>query len=368
MTLLWLLFLPAIAYQILSLVASLRQFFRTKPPSDYFPPVSVLKPIHGLDPGMREAFVSHAFQDYPDFEILFGVCDECDPAVAEIERLAHEFPGVAIQLVVGSQPAANGKVGILAHLAQYARNPVWVVNDSDITVTPEYLWDVVAPLRDPNIGVVTCLYRPEPYSAAAAWEAFGIAVDFMPSTLVAPLVGVREFGLGSTLAFHAEDLMAAGGFESISDYLADDYQLAKRITGLGRSTHLSTYVVDTSISETSWSGAWQHQLRWARTIRASKGAGYLGLPITHAGVWVVLAFLLHLWPAAVILVALRIAAALASGWLVIRVRATAFYACLAPVWDLYGFAVWVVSYMSDEVRWRDRRLRITPDGRIIPLS
>jgi len=365
LTLLWLLFLPAIAYQILSLIACLRQFFRRAPRGDYFPPVSVLKPVHGIDPGMNDAFASHAFQDYPNFEILFGVSDDSDPAIPAIERLQQESRGVAIRLIVGSLPAANGKVGVLANLARHAANPVWVVNDSDISVTPEYLWDVVAPLRNLGVGVVTCLYRPEPYSAAAAWEAFGIAIDFMPSTLVAPLVGVREFGLGSTLAFHADDLMDVGGFEALSDYLADDYQLAKRITTLGKFPYLSTYVVETSLGDKDWAGTWQHQLRWARTIRASKGAGYLGLPITHAGIWAVLASFLQLWPVVGVLLALRIAAALASGWLVLRLRPSALWAAIAPLWDLYAFGIWVASHFSNEVRWRDRRMKITRDGRIV---
>jgi ceramide glucosyltransferase len=365
LTFLWLFFLPAIAYQILSLIASFRQFFRPPPHGDYFPPISVLKPVHGIDPGMHEAFASHAFQDYPDFEILFGVQDDSDPAIPVIQQLRQEFPNVTIRLIVGSLPAANGKVGVLANLARHAANPVWVVNDSDICVTPEYLWDVVAPLRNLGVGVVTCLYRPEPYSAAAAWEAFGIAVDFMPSTLVAPLVGVREFGLGSTLAFHADDFRAVGGFEALSDYLADDYQLAKRITALHKFPYLSTYIVETSLGDKDWMGAWRHQLRWGRTIRASKGAGYLGLPITHTGLWIVLASFVHLWPLVGVLLALRIAAALACGWLVLRLRPPAAWACLAPVWDLYAFAIWVASYLSNKVRWRDHRIEIASDGRII---
>jgi ceramide glucosyltransferase len=385
-TLLWLLCLPALLYQLLSLFASLRQVCRKPRPSSYLqksalrvprirelpqvstsqylPPISLLKPVRGVDPDMYAAFVSQALQDYPDFEIIFGVADEGDGAVPQIRRLQREFPNTAIKLIIGSEPAANAKAGVLARLAKHARYPIWLVNDSDIRVTPSYLQTVVAPLEDKTVGVVTCLYRPESFSAATAWESFGIAVDFMPSTLVAQVVGVKEFGLGSTLCFRADDLRSAGGFEAIADYIADDYQLASRIVHAGKTAQLSTYIVDTSLGEGSWGSVWQHQLRWARTIRSSKGAGFSGLVVTHAGAWAVVALLLHLWSAAAALAGLRIIAALASGWLVIKLKRTPLWAALAPVWDIYAFAVWVVSYASNEVRWRDRKLTIGRGGKL----
>lgn len=364
MTLCWLILLPAFVYQVLSIAASLRQFLRQPPLSGFQPPVSIFKPIRGLDPDMYEALVSHASQNYPEFEILFGVYDESDPSVPYIHQLQREFPDVAISLIVGAKPAANGKVGTLCALARHARHPVWLVNDSDIRVTSAYLSEIVAPLADDSVGLVTCLYRAVPHSLPGYWEALGISIDFMPSTLVAPLVGVREFALGSTLCFRSADLLKAGGFEALTDYIADDFQLARRVLRSGTRAHLSTHVVETSLSDTSWSGAWQHQLRWARTIRFSKGWGYLGLPITHAGVWALAGFALHIWSAALILLLARIAAAVVSGWLVLRIRRPLWEALLAPLWDLYAFSVWVASYLSNEVQWRDQRLRILRDGRV----
>lgn len=364
MTLLWLLFFPALLYQLVSIFASLRQALRKPRFGPFTPPISVLKPVRGLDPEMYAAFVSQVSQDYAEFEILFGVADEGDAAVPEIRRLQREFPDSAIKLIVGSEAAANAKVGVLALLAKHARYPIWLVNDSDIRVTSHYLCNVVAPLQDANIGIVTCLYRPESFSAATAWESFGIAIDFMPSTLVANVVGVKEFGLGSTLCFRAADLKAIGGFEAIADYIADDYQLASRIVHLGKPAHLSTYVVDTSLGDGGWRSIWQHQIRWARTIRSSKGAAFAGLVLTHTGIWTAIAGLLRFWPAAIALITLRILAALTSGWLVIKVKRMPFWAALAPVWDVYAFAVWAVSYTSNEVRWRDRKLTIEPGGKL----
>jgi ceramide glucosyltransferase len=363
-----LIFLPAFAYQIFSIAACLRHKRRRDKPGQIRPPVSILKPVRGIDPGMCAALRSQAAQHYPEFEILFGVADEHDPAVPLIQQLQRDFPRVPIALYAGSEPAANAKVGTLARLSQFARFGVWVVSDSDILVTPEYLEAITAPLSDSAVGVVTCLYRAAGHSPASRWEALGVAIDFMPSTLVARLAGVREFGFGSTLCFRAADLQSAGGFAGFTDYIADDYQLARRLVQAGRRAHISSYIVETSLGDGSWRDVWQHQLRWARTIRATKGAGFAGLPVTHAGIWAAIAASLGMPLVALALIAARIAAALASGWLVLRLRRNPLLALLAPVWDLYAFCVWAASYASRKVVWRGRQLRIRPDGRIEPDS
>jgi ceramide glucosyltransferase len=367
--LIWIAFLPAIGYQCLAIYAAVRHVWerhskQQRPESGISPGVSVLKPLRGLDSKTYEAFVSQVRQEYPKFEVLFGVRDEDDPAASEVRRLIRDFPRAPVRLIVGAADAANGKVGVLMELARHAQYPIWVVNDSDITVTPTYLSQVVTPLADASIGLVTCLYRAEAGTVAEGWEAVGIATDFMPSAMVAPLIGVREFGLGSTLAFRASDLERIGGFAVCADYLADDYQLAKRITTLGKSVLLSTYVVETSVNDSTWGGVWRHQLRWARTIRISKAFSYAGLPIAHAGVWVLMAAALGAWVPGLILLGARIASAFITGCFVLRSSvATAFF-WVAPVWDVYAFAVWLASYTSREVRWRDRILAIDSEGRI----
>jgi ceramide glucosyltransferase len=362
----WLVFLPALAYQVLACFAGLRHgLHRNRARASTFqPPVSILKPVRGLDPNTYSAFVSQATQRYPEFEILFGVNNDADPAIEEIRRLQAAFPEVPIFLIRSATPAANAKVGVLIDLGRHARHPIWIVNDSDIQVRADYLSAVVAPLEDPSIGVVTCPYRASAHSAATAWEALGIASDFIPSALVAQLVGVREFGFGSTLVFRASDLAAAGGFEALSDYIADDYQLARRITQSGKRALLSAYTVETALGEGTWPGVWAHQLRWARTIRASKGAGHLGLPITHAGLWAAIALAFGaIYPAAALIVC-RIATALISAIFVLESPLATKLFWLAPVWDLYAFAVWLASYMGREVRWRNRILTIDAQGKI----
>jgi ceramide glucosyltransferase len=366
----WLIFAPAAAYQCLSIAAALKHIWkrrRQREAAQFRPGVSVLKPLHGLDPNTYEAFRSQICQDYPKFEVLFGVADANDPAVCQVRRLQREFPQAPIRLIVtGSVDAANGKVGLLIRLAREAQHPVFVVNDSDIEVTRSYLSAVVSPLADEGIRLVTCLYRVKAHNVAALWETLGISTDFLPSALVAQFVGMRAFGFGSTLAFRAADLERAGGFEALADYLADDFQLAKRLTATGRRALISTYVVETSLEGACWRGIWRHQLRWARTIRISKGRGYAGLFVTHTGAWIVIALASSAWMPAAVLATLRIGSALLSAGFVLRSPAASALCWLAPAWDLYAFATWAASYRSRRVEWRGRTLLVNPDGRIQP--
>lgn len=368
MHLFWIVFLPSVAYQLLAIFAGMRHLAKGRAfhPSEaaFWPGISVLKPLRGIDPNTYSAFVSQIQQSYPEFEVLFGAREENDPAALEVHRLQQQFPGAPIRLIIGGEATPNGKVGVLMSLARHARYDIWVINDSDIKVTPEYLSKIVAPLAHPSIGVVTCPYRAHAHTLAAGWESLGIATDFMPSALVAQLIGVREFGFGSTLAFRAADLERTGGFAGIADFLADDYQIAKRITSLGKRALLSTYTVETSLGDATWPGVWQHQLRWARTIRLSKGGGYAGLPITHAGVWALVAFASGAWAPAVALLLLRWVSALLTGRFVLQSSLAATFGWLAPVWDLYAFGIWVASYAGRRVRWRDRTLSIDLEGRI----
>src|ERR1700726_4749347 len=248
-------------YQLLALIAAL--VYRASGAGCGAGPrpagVSILKPVYGRDPGFYPAIRSHAIQQYPEFEILFGVHSLDDPASADIQRLIAEFPALPIQLIVCPSQTPNRKAGILADLANEARYPLMIVNDSDITVPAGYLQDVTSPLSDSTIGLVTCLYRAEAYDWPSRFEALAVATDFAPSTLVAPWFGVSEFGLGSTLAFRQADLERIGGFRAIADYLADDYQLGRKLHSLGLRNVISHVVVSTRLSAASWRSAWKHQ-------------------------------------------------------------------------------------------------------------
>lgn len=364
MILLGLLFATVAGYQALALVACIAHLFRRDPRSATSPPISVLKPVYGADDRFYSAIVSHARQIYPEFEILFGVRSVSDSAIPSIERLQREYPQIAIRIVVCRTTAPNGKVGSLIDLAGQARYSLCLVNDSDILVPADYLAKVAGALEDEQVGLVTCLYRATGDSFPSRWEALGIATDFACSALVAPFVGVREFGLGSTLAFRKSTLEALGGFESIGAYIADDYQLGKRISQQGKKVLLLRLPVETHLGAGTWKSVWQHQVRWARTIRRSSH-GYLGLPITNASLWALCAMAADWWTVAFGLLALRMTAGMVCGGAVLRDSVTLRYWWLIPARDLLGFAIWVAGAVGQTVVWRGKRLRLDNQGRIV---
>lgn len=345
----------AAAYQLLAILACVFRG-RANAPAKPSGPVSVLKPVRGVDPGFREAIRSHTVL-HGDYEFLCGVSHPNDPALPVLREFFR------VRVVDSDTPAANAKVGVLIDLAAAASYPLLVVNDADIRVAPDYLTRVTAPLADPRVGLVTCLYRPVGDSFAARFEGLGVATDFAPSALVARLLGVDEFAMGSTLAFRREDLDRIGGFAAVADYLADDYQLGHRIHALGLKCVLSDVVVETHLGG-GWRQIWQHQVRWARTIRVSRFGGYLGLPVTNATLWAVAAIAGGRWDLGIALLAIRLAMALVSGWGVLRSRDVLYLWWLVPARDLFGFAVWVAALFGDSVVWRGQRLRLDRDGRI----
>ncbi len=304
-------------------------------------------------------------QDYPEFEILFGVSDPADSAIEDIERLRAAYPAIPISLQVVQTSAPNAKAGVLAELAKRARHPVLLVNDSDIKVPRGYLRDVTAPLSDPKIGLVTCLYRASAESWPSRMEALGIATEFAPSVLVARLLGVAEFALGSTMAFRASTLAEIGGFEAIADYLADDYQLGRHISDRGYRIHFALPVVETALGAETWAQVWRHQARWSRTIRVSRPSGYYGYAVTHATLWAVVAFASGAVWAGVLALGLRIVAGVCIGRWVLQDRNALRLFPLIPLRDLFGFAVWVAGLFGDTVTWRGQVLRLRRDGRLI---
>jgi ceramide glucosyltransferase len=271
---------------------------------------------------------------------------------------------VRIEIVPVATNAPNSKAGVLVELARRARHPVLLVNDSDIRVDPGYLRTVVEPLADPGVGLVTCLYRASAASFAARAEALGIATEFAPSVLVARLLGVAEFALGSTMVFRAADLQAAGGFESVADYLADDYQLGRRITGLGKHIEFAPMIVETALGDGSWLDVWRHQVRWSRTIRVSRTSGYYGYVVTHATLWGLVAIAAGEWQIGALALAVRMVAGIAVGRGVLRDHGVSANWWLIPFRDLFGFAVWMGGLFGNHVLWRGKRLRLSPDGRI----
>lgn len=360
-----LLVLCGMAYNLLAIAGAIR-FRRRKAIPDFQPAVSILKPVRGRDPGFYEAIRSHAAQNYPEFEILFGVAEPDDPALADIEQLRREFPQVRVQVIQSANDAPNRKVGSLEILAAHARHSVMLVNDGDIRVDPDYLSRVVSYLKEDDVGLVTCLYRGRAVSWASRAEALGIATEFAPSVLVARLLSSTGFALGSTMCFRKRELEAIGGFKTLRDYLADDYQLGARISALGKRVAMADTVVETNMGAGSWGEVWRHQLRWSRTIRISRPAGYFGYLVTQATFWCAVAAMLGSPWLAVAGLTVRLFAAI-GGLRAVGVRQpVSFVNVLAR--DLFGFAVWCGGLFGNEVDWRGEKFRISRDGRMEPAE
>jgi ceramide glucosyltransferase len=330
------------------------------------PPVSILKPLKGVDPEIDESFRSHCLQDYPEYEIIFGVSDPDDPAIESVRELQAEFPSRRIHLVLSSKIlGANVKVSNLAQMMAEARFDHLIVNDSDIRVAPDYLRRVTAPLADSHVGMVTCLYRGVPADTLGSrLEALGISTDFCPSVLVARRVegGIR-FGLGSTLAFRRAELERIGGFPSFVDYLADDYELGKRIAALGLAVALSDVVVETYLPSYSMREFSTHQLRWARGVRDSRAGGYFGLVLTFGLMWGLLAVVasrgaIWAWAALCITSVLRFAVALAVGRRILEDGQVLRNIWLLPLRDLIAAGLWFAGLFGHTVSWRGDRFRL----------
>ena len=344
-----------------------------------WPGISILKSLKGLDAGMMDAFRSHCRQSYAgEYELLFGVSSLSDPAAAAVTALKAEFPERAITLVeCPLRLGANGKVSTLAQLQPHARYDVLLVNDSDITVSPHYLERVAscfAPAAQEAgkapVGLATALYRGRAHATLASrFEALGIATDFMPGVLLSKLIeGGLHYGLGSTLAVRREALEKAGGLMALADQLADDYEMGARVARAGYRVALAADVVETSVPAYAWRGFVDHQLRWLRTVRDARPAGYAGLVFTHGLAWALLNVLasgaspLSLWLLGLSLV-LRLAQAMTVGAWVLGDRQVLASLWLLPLRDMVAMGLWAAGFAGDAIVWRGERFTLK-DGRL----
>ena len=367
--------LAPLAYYLIAVIAGLR-FFSREPSvasvSDFSPAVSLLKPVFGLDREAYENYASFCRQDYPEFEILFCVSDDRDPAVPVIEKLIGDFPGRPIRLLVGAEPlGASDKVNKLCRMAREARHEIVIVSDSDVRVDPGFLRAVTAPFRDPQLGGVTCLYRGiTDNSLAADLEALGNSADFAPGVLVAGMFGNLDFMLGAVMATTKRRLAEIGGFESLADFFCDDYELGNRIAANGHRVELSTFPVSIVYPHQTLADAFRHQLRWNLSIRYSRPWGHLGLIFAQGLPWAALA--------AVVAPSRSVAAYYLAAYLVFRTLMALVVAivgmkdglALRKLWmlvprDAFAFIVWVASFFPQRIHWRGREFRVR-DRRLVP--
>jgi len=325
---------------------------------NFTPPVSLLKPVRGVDFGSYENFASFCRQNYPEYEILFGVNDGADPAVPLIQRLMAEFPQRRIRLFVDFEElGSNRKVNKLARLAREAQHEVLALTDGDVRVAPEYLREVVAPFADGKVGAVTSFYRAiAERNFGAELEAVGASSDFFAGVLMANWMEGMTFGLGASIVTTKHWVGKIGGFEAIADMHSDDYELGHRIAKAGGQVLLSRETVWTMYPAQTARGFWDHQVRWARTVRLCRPLSYVGLIFTHGLPWALVAALVApaKWIAAAYLLAyaiLRLGMAWTVGVWGVRDDVLRRKLWLVPFRDAIHFAVWLASFASSRIRW-----------------
>jgi ceramide glucosyltransferase len=329
--------------------------------------VTILKPLCGAEPETYACLRSFCEQAYPQFEIVFGVCDPNDPVLSLVSRLQHEFPHLDLAVAVDrSQHGSSRKVSNLINMLPLARHDYLVVSDSDVQVSRDYLANIIGPLLDPGVGIVTCAYRGCP--RRGLWPLLGamfINEWFLPSVRVAAMAGSRAFAFGATLALRRAVLERVGGFTAIASQLADDYRLGELTRRLGLRTVLCEVVVDTCVAEASFRELARHELRWLRTIRSLRPSAYcfcfvtFGLPVAALGA----------------LLAGGAAPVVGMFWITALTRVVLHGAlrgtgsgiwqiAVVPIRDTLSLGLWLWSFSTRRVQWREECYQVTRDGSV----
>jgi ceramide glucosyltransferase len=362
----------AAAYTLLALVAVLVWGRRKAAAAALgLPPVTVLKPLCGAEPGLYENLRTFCLQEYPQFQIVFGISEDTDPALAVVTRLVHEFPALAIDVVVNPQQHGhNRKISSLINMLEHADHDMLVMADSDAFVRPDYLTSVTAPLLDRKVGLVTCLYHGEP--TRPVWSRLGamyINEWYMPSVLLAWLFGHQNYVSGQTLCMRRDTLQAIGGLRGIADHLADDYELGQQVRRLGLRIVLSSYVLKAEHHEPTLQSLVGHELRWMRTLCVLKPRSFrfifftFSLPLALLGLLLVIPesyFTTVALPLFQVTVAARLALHLEHR---IRDRRSLFADLwLLPARDLLICWVWCRSFFTSRFTWRGSDFHVGADG------
>jgi len=359
------------AFYLFSILSAWRFLRQPRATPGFHPSVSILKPVRGADPQAYECFRSHCLLDYPEYEVIFGVHDPSDPAVALVEQLQKEFPQRRIELVVCPRElGTNRKVSNLIQMLPAARHDYLLVSDGDIRVPADYLPRVMAPMADARVGLVTALYRAVAgRTLGSKLEALSIS-DFATAVLVS-YRSRRHFhyGFGSTLAIPRRVLEQVGGFEALADYLADDHQLGTLIAQAGYRVILSDLTVETTLPDYSLRDFWNHQLRWARTVRDASPRGNVGLILVFGVQWAAVAVIAaagDAWALVLLAVAYaaRITSLLVTASAVCKDSGTLRRLWLLPLRDLQAVLVWAASFAGRTVIWRGDRF-ILKHGRLL---
>lgn len=363
--------LAAVAYGVVALIATALWRGRPVAAGSTYAPVTILKPLCGMETDLYANLRSFCQQRYPDYQIVFGVQDAGDPALAVVQRLQQEFPAVDITIAIDNgQRACNPKIENLMGMIGAARHEYLVIADSDIHVGRDYLSHVCAPLADPQVGMVTCLYRARPVSGF--WSQLnGLFIDdwFVPSVLVTRMFRSQAFVFGATIALRRSTLIAIGNFSAIANYLADDYRLGELVRRAGLRTVLSSYVVDTLVDEPSFKALVAHEIRWLRTLRALRPLAYpfifmtCTLPLALVGVVLT-------WGQIPALISFVCVLALRFGLRCLEARQAGARRALwlLPVRDALTVYIWFSGLGNPHIRWRSQQYRIARSGLLRRIS
>jgi ceramide glucosyltransferase len=363
-------------------VAGVQRFRRIPaalPNPPYLPPVSVLKPLHGDEPDLEANLTSFFEQDYPDFEILFCARHSNDLGLEAARRVAARYPNVSSRILTcGEPPWPNARTFSLEIMRREARHQILVAGDSDVRVGRDYLASVVQPMRDPQVGMVTCVYRGVTrHGLWAQLEAMGMSVEMTSGVLVANLLEGMQFALGPSMVMRQNSVEKIGGFEKVAQYYADDFVLGNWIAQTGEKVILSPYIIEHHILNASLASSIAHQQGWATSTRFSRPMGHLGTVLTYAvpfGILGVIAFSLigHPWLGLGLLaftVFARLLLAMLVAGMVVRDNATLRNSWIYPLRDLMGFIFWVRSYFGgNRLKYRGEPYELLPEGRLRKLD
>jgi len=367
--------LTSTAYLILVIAGVLRFQRRRRQlesARDHMVAVSVLKPVHGLEPNLEQNLESFFLQNYPEFELIFCARDGSDPALQIAQRLSRKHPRVKVRILTTGEPAwTNAKLYSLEKMWKQAEHDLFAISDSDVRVSPDYLREIIKPFANPEVGMTTCLYRGLP--AGGFWtelEALGFSVEMTAGVLVADLLEGMKFALGPTMVVRRQCVEALSGFGFMADYCADDYILGNRVAESGMEVVLSHHSIDHMVFHHSFLASMRHQVRWMRSTRFSRPKGHLGTVLTYATPFGLLGLIagvasLHVTLGACLLCAAwlnRVIQSVAAGYVVAGDRRALTHAWVYPVRDLLGAGLWMGSYLSAKIDWRGEAYRLSKGG------
>jgi ceramide glucosyltransferase len=357
-------------YAVLAAIL-VKRFMRAEGPAPrHFPAVTILKPLHQGEPGLSQNLETFFAQDYPgDVQIVFGVHDERDPAIAVVQALQAKYPGRDTAIVADTALyGANAKVSNLINMLPAARHDTLVLSDSDIAVSPLWLRQVAGALERPGVGIVTCLYTGDPkhgeHRLWSALAAMGTSYEFLPNVVLGTSLGFTAPCFGSTIAMRRQTLEEVGGFNAFADYLADDYEMGRAVRAKGYTLAMPALGVGHTAAETSAVELFRHELRWTRTIRLVNPVGHLGSFVTFGFPFAVISALLAGFaPFSLWALGLTLAARLFLKYRIDGIFGT--YAgpyWLLPLRDLLSFGIFVASLSGETVHWRGTRFEVEPSG------